>query len=369
MKSFSERLHFVLLATLILDSCSSGKVALKQGDYYNAVIESIQRLRDSPNNKKAQQVLAQAYPLSIDYIDTNIQNGIKANDPKKWRNAVDGYNKINFMNDQIKTSLGAMKVITNPQTRFNELADAKVKAADEAYNDGVNEMMKNSRQDYKQAYYDFKDANGFQPGYKESIEMMTQAEFNATLRIAYEEINSSRFNYGSFQPTINSLQRLFLSFKPITQKDTVQPQQYLRIVFNTYEQNRPYITTRSENLSQQVVVGQVQGADGKTTNQTQTVTALVTYFHKTLAAFSNANITITDAKTNAVLQNLNIDGTYNWQCDWATYQGDSRALSGNAAALVQRREIWPNDQDLFNQSIRTLQNNLGQQLKSFYSQY
>jgi len=359
----------MLFIIAILQACVSGKAAMKQGDYYDAVLESIKRLRESPNNKKASQVLAQAYPLSIDYIDTNIQNGIKSDDPKKWRNAVDGYNRINYINDQIKTSLGAMKIITNPQTRFKELADAKDKAAEEAYNEGVNNMMKNTRKDYQDAYFDFKDANNFKQGYRESIEMMNQAEFNATVRVAYEEINSSRFSYGSFQPTISSLQRLFLAFKPVAQKDTVPPQQYLRIIFNGYQENRPYTTTRSENLSRQIVTGQTKTADGKTVDQTKTVTAQVTYYHKSITASSRANVTITDAKANTVLQNLNIDGNVNWEYDWAIYNGDSQALNSNAAALVQRRETYPNDQDLFNQSIRNLQTNLGQQLKSFYSQY
>jgi len=368
MKPF-KRVLFLLFTVAVIQACVSGKAALKQGDYYDAVLESVHRLRESPNNKKATAVLTQAYPLAIEYIDTNIQNGIKADDPKKWRNAVDGYNRINYINDQIKTSLGAMKLITNPQTRFKELADAKDKAAEEAYNEGVNNMMKNTRKDYENAYFDFKDANNFKQGYRESIEMMNQAEFNATIRVAYEEINSSRFNYGTFQPTISSLQRLFLSFKPIAQKDTVPPQQYLRIIFNNYQQNRPYTSTRSENLSKQVVVGQTKGADGKMVDQTQTVTAEVTYYHKSLTADSRANVTITDASTNSVLQNLNIDGNVNWEYDWAIYKGDSRALSSNASSLIQRKEAYPNEQDLFNQSIRNLQNNLGQQLKSFYSQY
>jgi hypothetical protein len=363
------RVLLILLTILIIQACTTGKAALKQGDYYDAVLESVKRLRESPNNKKATQVLTQAYPLAIDYIDTNIQNGIKSDDSKKWRNAVEGYNKINYINDQIKTSLGAMKIITNPATRFKELADAKEKAADEAYNEGINSMMKNTREDFKLAYFDFKDANNFKTGYRESIEMMNQAEFNATIRVAYEEINSSRFNYGTFQPTINSLQRLFLSFKPIAQHDTVPPQQNLRIIFNGYQQNRPYITNRSENLSKQIVVGQTKGADGKMQDQFQTVTAQVTYYHKSITANSQASATITDTKSNALLQNLNIEGNVNWDYDWATYKGDSRALSGNAPSLIQRRESSPSDQDLFNQSIRNLQNNLGQQLKSFYSQY
>ncbi|MBS1680142.1 MAG: hypothetical protein JST48_00370 [Bacteroidetes bacterium] len=360
---------FLLMAGALLKACVSGKAALKQGDYYDAVLESVKRLRESVKNKKATQVLTQAYPLAIDFIDTGIQNGIKSDDPRKWRNAVEGYQKINFINDQIKTSLGAMKIITNPQTRFKELADAKDKAADEAYNEGINFMMKATRNDYKQAYYDFKDANNYEMGFKESVEMMNQAEFNATLRVAYEETNNSRFNYGSFQPVVSSLQRLFLSFKPVAQKDTVPPQQYLKITFNGYQQNRPSYSSNAETLSKQVVTGQQKGADGKMQNVYKTVTAQVTYYHKLITATAYANITITDAANNAVLQNLNLDSPYNWSYDWASYQGDKQALSGNASTLVQRKEAFPNDQNLFNQTINNLQGNVSQQLKSFYSQY
>jgi hypothetical protein len=365
----SIRIITLLIIIYSVEACVSGKAALKQGDYYDAVLESIHRLRENATNKRATSVLTQAYPLAIDYIDTGIQNGLKSDDPKKWRNAVTGYQKINSINDQIKTSLGAMKVITNPQTRFNELAAAKDKAADEAYNEGVNFMMKATRPDYKSAYYDFKDANDFKQGYKESIEMMNQAEFNATVRVAFEEINSSRFNYGSFSPTITSLNRLFLSIKPIAQKDTVPPQQFLRVAFNGFQENRPTISTRTENQTRQIKTGEQKGPDGKMQDILQTISANVVYFHKTITADAFATVTITDAKNNSVLQSLNVSGPVNWTSDWATYQGDSRALQGNAASYVQRRETFPADQDIFNQAIRNLQSNLGQQLKSFYSQY
>lgn len=368
MNTFT-RILFLLVVLYILDACTSGKAALKHGNYYEAVIESVHRLRDSPTNKKATAVLTQAYPLAVEFIDTGIKNGISSDDPRRWRSAVAGYQQINFMNDQIKTSPGAMKLIGKPQTRYKELADAKEKAADEAYNEGINFMMKATRPDYKQAYYDFKDANDYKQGFKESIEMMTQAEFKATLRVAFEEINSSRFNYGTFQPTISSLNRLFLSIKPIAQKDTVPPEQYLRVIFTGYQQNRPSVSTRTEELTKQVKTGEQKGPDGKMQDILTTVSAKVTYFHKTVGADGYASVTITDAASNSVLQNLNISGPVNWTWDWATYSGDGRALSGNAATFVQRKETFPNDQELFNQAIRNLQANIGQQLKSFYSQY
>jgi len=368
MKSVQTFLIIYFLAA-VFESCSSGKAAMKKGDYYEATLNAIHRLRENPNHARAINVLTQAYPLTVEFIDNSIKNGMQSNDSKKWRNAVAGYQKINFINDQINMCPGAKKVIPNLQLRLKELADAKINAAEEAYNEGITEMMKNNREDYKQAYYDFKDANSFQQGYKESIEMQNQAEYKATLRVAFEEINNSRYNYGTFQPVVNSLQRLFLSFKPIAQKDTVPPQQYLRIIFNGYQETRPYVSTRTETQTRQIVVGQVKGSDGKMVDQTQAVSVNVTYYHKTITGSTEAGVTITDAGSNAQLQNIFVNGTYNWEYDWATYSGDSRALSGNASSWVQRRETFPNPQDIYNQTLRTLQNNLSQQLKSFYSQY
>ncbi len=374
-----RKVFILAISVILLDACVSGKAALKKGDYYDAVLESIQRLRSSPDNKKAGAVLQQGYPLAIEYIDLNIQNGITADDPKKWRNAVKGYEQINLINDQIKTSLGAMKVIPKPATRFKELADVKVKAAEESYVAGVDALMRNTRNDSKEAYFDFKEANTYEPGYKESIEMMTQAEFNATLRVAYEEINASQINYGSLQPVVNGLQRQFLSFKPITQKDTVPPQQFLRIVFNGYHQDgqaagvtsllKALVTSSSEEVKRDIKTGEKKGPDGKTVDVMETVTARITYYHKSKRSASNATFTITDGNTSAILQSENVIGNASWQQDWATYTGDSRALSTSQLNLCKVRETTPSDQDLFNQSMQNLESNLSNQLNSFYNKY
>ncbi len=359
-----------LLIVVIADACSSGKAALKKGNYYEAVIESVHRLRSSPDNKKAKAVLAQGYSLAVDYIDTDIQNAITADDPAKWRNAVKGYESINYLADQIKTSPGAKKVIPNPTTRFKELADAKGKAAEESYQAGIAAMMKNTREDSKQAYFSFKDANTYEPGYKECIEMMTQAEFNATLRVAYEEINASRINYGSLQPSIRSVERQFLSFKPMSQKDTVPPHQYLRIVFNGYqEDSRANITTSTEDVKKEIKTGTKKGPDGKDQDVMETVSARVTYFRKTKNGSAFGFFTVTDVASNAVLQNQNVNGNSSWQYDWATYSGDPRALSSSQANLCKLRETSPNDQYLYNQAMSNLQTNLTSQLRSFYSKY
>jgi hypothetical protein len=368
MKSKTLVLFIALIS--LLEACSSGKAALKNGNYYEAVLESVTRLRAKPDHKKAKVVLQQSYPLAIDFIQTRIQNGITADDPRKWRNAVEGYNQINNLNTQIKTSLGAMKIITNPVTRFKELAEVKVKAAEESYNDGIQYMLKNTRDDAKLAYFSFKAANEYESGYREVIELMTQAEFNATLRVAYQEINASRINYGSLQPIINSLQRQFISFRPIEQQDTVPPQQYLKIIFNDYRQDaRPQFSSRNENLEREVKVGEKKGADGKMQDVKEKVTGTITYYTKTKRAYSNATLSVTDAKSNAFLLNNAVEGNSQWQYTWATFKGDNRAMNADQVNLTKRTEAAPDDQSLYNQAISNLKTNLSQQLANFYRRY
>lgn len=366
-----RRIYLAFSALVLLQACSSGKAALSHGNYYEAVLESVNRLRSSPDNKKAIAVLQQGYPLAVDYIESNIKNGIASDDPRKWRNAVQGYEQINYMNDQIKTSLGAMKVITKPVTRFTELKEVRVKAAEESYSEGITSLMKNNREDSKRAYFDFKEANQYEPGYRESIEMMNQAEFNATLRVAYEEINASTINYGSLQPIINSLNRQFLSFRPVSQRDTVPPHQQLRVIFNGYrEDGAARITSNSETVTKEIKTGeQKKGADGKMVDVTAQVSAKITYYRKTKSARGSSMLTITDVASQGVLRNETIEGRSSWQAEWATYTGDVRALSSSQVNLTKLRETAPNDRDLYNQAMRNLEANLERSLKNFYSQY
>lgn len=366
-----RKFYVVIVLLSLLQACSSGKAALTHGNYYEAVLESVNRLRSSPDNKKAKAVLQQGYPLAVDYIESTIKNDIASDDPRKYRNAVKGYEQINYMNDQIKTSLGAMKVITQPVTRFAELKDVRPKAAEESYNEGITSLMKNTREESKRAYFDFKEANQYEPGYRESIEMMNQAEFNATLRVAYEEINASNINYGSLQPIINSLSRQFLSFRPVSQRDTVPPHQQLRVIFNGYrEDGTARITSNSETVTREIKTGeQKKGADGKMVDIMAKVTAKITYYKKTKSGRGTSMLTITDVATQGVLQNETIEGRSSWQAEWATYTGDIRALSSSQQSLTKQKEAYPNDRDLFNQAMRNLEANLERTLKNFYSQY
>jgi hypothetical protein len=87
---------------LVLAACSSGKKAFDRGDYYGAVEKAVHRLKQSPTNSKSLKTLQEAYPLAVEYFETQANNAIASNDEFKYKTAILSYNQANQMYELIK---------------------------------------------------------------------------------------------------------------------------------------------------------------------------------------------------------------------------------------------------------------------------
>ena len=53
----------IVCIIVIAEGCVSGKSAYKHGDYYDAVLSAVQRLRQNPENKKSKEVFIELHKL------------------------------------------------------------------------------------------------------------------------------------------------------------------------------------------------------------------------------------------------------------------------------------------------------------------
>ncbi len=360
-----------ILCYLMLDSCSSGKVALKQGDYYSAVSQAVARLRQNPDHKKSKEVLGTSYKLAIDYLESDAQNKITSNANFKWKNAVNNYTLINNLYEEIRTSPGALKVIPNPINKYDELNDVKNKAAEETYEAGIQAMLINTREDAKRAYFLFSEANNFSPGYRESIEMIEQSKFNATLKVVVEP-TFQNYNDWSFEPVVFGVRNnqfvRFYTPREAQDANLQQVDQFVKITINNYSEGRPNITKRVETFKDSVKVSE------KTVNNQKVpvyekVTASMTIFEKSITSRGSITLYIKDARSSAELRNSDIISEERWSDRWATCSGDARALSESYKRMCSTREPNMNRDYLRNQTKRVLDSRLANSLSSFYSQY
>ena len=364
-------LLLIVLSCAFIGSCSSGKGAYKHGDYYQAVLEAVQRLRSKPDHKKSKEVLSLSYMAAVSFLETQTQNLMASNDNNKWRSAVQNYNKVNTLYEEIQRSPGAMKVIPSPVSKYKELGEAKKKAAAESYDLGLEAMLKNTREDAKRAYFLFKEANNLSPEYRESIEMSTQAKFNATLKVVVEPFRTNQQNW-NFEPMVfgyraNEFVRFYTPQE--AQKENLQRvDQYLTVTVNNYTESLPSITKKVQDLKDSVKTSEKKVNNVSIPVYTK-VTAKVTTLEKTVRGKCSLNLIVSDGSSRADIRNTPINSEQAWTSQWAIYTGDARALSQNLKQLAERREPFLQNNQLKDMVRQDLEKKLTSSVASFYGSY
>jgi hypothetical protein len=102
----------------------------------------------------------------------------------------------------------------------------------------------------------------------------------------------------------------------------------------------------SRNVSRQIEVS--RDTSGKVQYQTVTATLYVT--RKYFTASGDMEMRITDVNTGRNITTQRYNDQFNWQEEYATYTGDSRALSGNEYALLNNNNYQiPRKEDILAQ--------------------
>lgn len=370
------------LLILIIAGCSSGKKAYERGDYYESVMKSIQRLRQNPDHSKSQQSLKDAYPLAVENLEDQAKNEIASNSTYKWRNAIQSYDLINNMYEAIKQCPGCMKVIKSPKEYYAEIGPLKEKAAEESYNAGIDALMKGNRTDARKAYFHFADAQRYVPGYKDVIEYLDKAKFDATLKVVIEQIPvPARYNLsgGFFQDKVeeflhsNYPDEGFVKFytpRELESSNVDFVDHIMRIQFDDFTVGNIRMTEKEETVTKDSVkIGDTK-VDGKTIPVYGTVKAKLTTYRKEVLSSGLLSMIIVDGKSNGILTHRKFNGEYAWVSTWARFNGDERALTDKQLNMCKSRETQPPvNQDLFLEFTRPIYNQLVPSIRNYYQNY
>jgi len=107
-----------------------------------------------------------------------------------------------------------------------------------------------------------------------------------------------------------------------------------------------------------------------TTKIYASVKATMNYFAKTVSSKGVVRMTILDTKTKAVLSSTQIPSEYVWSSEWATFNGDERALSTQQLELTKKREqVPPSKDELFRAVINPIFDQITVKIKEFYKGY
>lgn len=355
----------------------------EQGNYYSAVLKSVDRLRSSPGNKKARQTLQQAYPLAKEVSLTNINNLRSSNNPFQWTETVRVYNRLNRLYTEIQRSPAALQVIPSPTNYYQGLEEAKLNAAREQYDAGMNSLNTNTREGAKQAYYRFLDADRFIKGYRDVGEKIEQARYAATLRVVVNQVAVPSRAYSQpgeqfHDQVADFLRRLetsefvrFYSFTQAKKEGIENPDQIVKMQFDDFIVGETHTLQQIRELkSDTVKVGEVKLDDGTKKDAMGVVKAKMTVNRMEIISKGILSLEIVGGRGNSRILLESFPGEFIWFNEWGNFNGDERALTKEDKLIIKNaRVIPPPPQQLFLEFTRPIYSRLTNRLRGFYKNY
>lgn len=338
---FLEKTVTFIIAAFITTSCSSGLQLLKKGNFDEAIFTSANRLQQKSENKKALEVLREAYPLAINDHKRAIQMFENSQEPFRWEKALAEYQALNRIYDVISHSSMSMREVGVPQNFAHEAETARQLAADERYQAGEMALTnKENRLAAKDAVVQFERVNQLIPNYKNANQKAEEAFQYAVHRVLIEPIHDV---YRLHQEEYNELQsafdrEIFRSKTPSnfvryyttnSARQEVLPQNDL-VKFALVSLSLPSIDINKtiEHFTRQIKTGTKKINDSTEVDVFEMVKGTIITFSKTLVVNGTMEMEVLNYKTNVLLNQEARNETYTWSDSWQIFEGNEKALDG-----------------------------------------
>jgi hypothetical protein len=380
-----KNLCLCLLLLTFLGCGKSAQKSLQQGNYDDAVITAVEKLRKSPENRNALEALRDAYPLALRYHTDNIKQAEASNDRFRWDAQANAYTHLNRLAAEIRRCPSCLNLLRSPQQFLNEEQNARERAASEHYEAGLDALaQRDNREVARQAYDHFEAVKNFVPTYRDVENRLNEAYFYASLKVVVEQakLNSRIYQYSNefFQGKINEflatnrrLNKFVRFYSPEeakTDKVTVADQ-IVRLEFDDFVVGQTFVNTKTETVwsADSVVVGSTK-VNGKNIDVKNKVKADLTVNRKSVVSKGLLNLLIVDGRTGKVLLQEQVPGEHTWNQEWGSFNGDERALTDTQKRISQNREqLPPPPQQLFVEFCRPIYDSVTYRIRRFYEKY
>ena len=355
----------VFIAFFFLSACTSSKQQFEKGNYEKAVALSIKKLRKKPDNSKQKNILKAAYQYAVQVSEEKIKQHQQSTDRFKWDRVIKQYQKMQQLYTDLLQCPACLSIVS-PVDLQNELNQALAQGAQIYVEEGQKALATKEKEGGRLAYRHFAQAKAYQNDYGNIDLMLNEARIQGTEIIGISRIPVSSkvlelntaFFLQQLTQALNDLNYFFAVFAPLEQlvAQNQQADQVVDLSFDDYYIGQTYIKEVRESLVRDSVkVGEVTDSLGTKYAVYGEVKADLQRFEKTIESGGLLNIAIVEPNSRSVLFQQKIPSTTIWENNWASYQGDKRALTKEELALTQEKELLPPPpQELFYSFTRPL---------------
>ena len=405
----------LFLAIIIFSSCAifitgysdykSAKKFYQESNYDQAALYASRSLKLKAKNKKALTLFENSYHLAVEEHKSNIKNLKTIEDGSKWPKLFYEYDALQNLSDELVSLKPIIKVelkynLEFPVQDYNEqLNRIRPLAADYHYTRGLEYREDKVKESQKSAAKAFKSAQLFVPNYKNSEDLYDETRAAATITLLIRPFKGNRnlvdYIRDQMMMTQTNTSKEFLQIITRDQLRTILHEQGLvqsGITENNYMEvgqlsgadqilsasltttYRPSETISIEDIKQEkkVVIRTEKYVDDEGVEKTKKIKkkvfATIKHYKKSAGSSLLLTYQITNVKSGQMLFSGTVNTVAKFFHEWATYEGDKRALSSHYRLLVIREEQFaPSRSELFMEAAGKLPNQLMQTISDHYS--
>jgi hypothetical protein len=360
---------------LILVSCGIGSTLSRYPVEDKVVYKSLKDLSKNANNENAQRSFSSAYADAVLSHQDKITQYRNSTQTNKWERIMTEYGHLVKLTQAVNASQAAAKLVTT-QNYEEQYAEAKKNAAEAYYAKANNLLKTDDRYAAREAASLLKKTDDLIPGYKDVENLQNVAAEKGTVSVVINPVNyhSQSFGYWGLnndyiQQEIARDLRFQLNSSNVkvyteweARRSNIVPDRVVDIGWDQLYIPMPLTSTSTRQVSRQINTGRV---DDKKQPIYETVTATLYITEKYVRANGNLTLRIFDAKNNRNVLWDNFPADYTWREQYATYRGDSRALSGYELAMISNSAFRdPSRNDIFGNVLREVYPRLVSRIRS-----
>ncbi|MEO7293964.1 MAG: hypothetical protein ABIW34_12720 [Ginsengibacter sp.] len=356
---------YLSLIIFLFASCNSA-TRLSKTTEDKILFSVLKKLDKDPGNTELKNKVTSLYDEAAKSHLDKIEVYNTLTEADRWTKIVKEYEALKILSEVITNSAAAKLV--NAPSYISEIQSAKQNGAEAFYALGTSDLDIGDKQSARKAYYEFRKVNEFVPGYKDVREQINIAFENSIIKVVINPVRDNTFfynsmgwnNYGNnynndyFQRSLasdlggyynkNAPAQFYTDWE--ARRENIRPDWEVDLTWMYLDIPQPLTNQYSRNISRQIESG--RDTLGKV--QYQTVTATLHIIKKYFTASGDMELRINDANTGRNIISNRYSDRFNWQEEYATYTGDSRALSSNDYALLNNNNYQiPRREDILNQ--------------------
>lgn len=370
---------------LLMASCRSATKLYEKGRYDEAVEVAAKKLQKDPKDAKLQEVILSAYKFAVEDHEAQLNKYNSSANDLKWEWMYSEYTDLQRLYDAIRKSPDVYAIV-QPRDYSQEVIQFREKAGDNRYNRGLQLMSSagNDKLAYRQAYREFQSALGFIPGDVDIQNKMNEAFNYAVINVVVLPLDErSSYQYSSYNTRYrtfdnnmvtylqnnnsNQFVRYYSAFDADARR--VVADQVIEIRFSSMNIGRTNDERSTRTVSREVVVKETVIKPDSVVKQYAKVSAKITTTKRTMKSNGMIQVVARDYN-NRITWSENYTAEHYWSTEFATYTGDTRALSDEDKKIIDRQQaIAPREDDIIRSIMDEIQSKAECGVRDYFNRF